>query len=73
LGGSTRDRSISVAARVKLELWIAMLLFEIGYIAGVRPSVSELVEAVVENVLALRGDPPKGYAKCVPLTEDFRS
>ncbi len=62
-GGSTQDRTLGLLARIKQELDIEPLAHltcagatteELGRV------VDELGEIGVENILALRGDPPKG-------------
>jgi methylenetetrahydrofolate reductase (NADPH) len=62
-GGSTRDRSIEVAKRIKSELGIEVLAHVTcsGSTADeLRALFVELQAAGIENVLALRGDPPRG-------------
>ncbi len=62
-GGSTQDRTLELLARIKRELAIEPLAHltcagasreDLGRV------VDELGEIGVENILALRGDPPKG-------------
>ncbi len=64
-GGSTRTRSVDVAKRIKRELGLEVL----AHVTCAGSTVDQLrglfgdLEAVgIENVLALRGDPPKGSA-----------
>jgi len=73
-GGSTRDRTLELVARIKHELRIETM----AHLTCVGASRSELaatlerlVAAGVENVLALRGDPPKGEATFVAAAGGF--
>ena len=61
--GSTRDRTIDIVKWIKQDLGIeAMAHFTcVGATAGeLRDTLTEIEAAGVENVLALRGDPPEG-------------
>src|SRR5208283_2228687 len=62
-GGSTRTRGVDVAKRIKRELGLEVL----AHVTCAGSTVDELhglfkdLEAAgIENILALRGDPPKG-------------
>jgi methylenetetrahydrofolate reductase (NADPH) len=62
-GGSTRDRTIAIVKRIKQELGMeAMAHFTcVGATAQeLRGVLDEMRDAGIENVLALRGDPPRG-------------
>lgn len=62
-GGSTRDRTLDLVARIKREAGIETMahLTCVGSSkAEIATVLEKLVAAGVENVLALRGDPPKG-------------
>src|SRR3954471_3705504 len=62
-GGSTRDRTIAIVKRIKQELGLeAMAHFTcVGATTDeLRTVLDEMRDAGIENVLALRGDPPKG-------------
>ena len=61
--GSTRDRTIDIVKWIKQDLGIeAMAHFTcVGATEGeLRATLAEIEAASVENVLALRGDPPEG-------------
>lgn len=65
-GGSTRTRSLDVAKRIKAELGLEVLVHVTcaGSTADdLRSLFRDLERAGIENVLALRGDPPKGNAR----------
>src|SRR5215210_6006604 len=62
-GGTTRERTIDVAKRLKGELGLeAMAHFTCvgATVPELRAVLDEMRDAGIENVLALRGDPPKG-------------
>ncbi|MBI4896841.1 MAG: methylenetetrahydrofolate reductase [NAD(P)H] [Actinobacteria bacterium] len=62
-GGSTRDRTIAIVGRVKNELGIeTMAHFTCvgATVAELREVLDEIAAAGVQNVIALRGDPPAG-------------
>jgi methylenetetrahydrofolate reductase (NADPH) len=71
-GGSTRDRTLGVTRWLKQELGIEAM----AHLTCVGVSVDELRgildaigEAGIENVLALRGDPPHGETEWTPHPE----
>jgi methylenetetrahydrofolate reductase (NADPH) len=62
-GGTTRDRTIEIVKSIKQEYGIEAMahLSLVGTsVDGLRAVLDEIQEAGVENVLALRGDPPQG-------------
>lgn len=64
-GGSTRDTTLSIVSRVKREfrLPVATHLTCVGStVDQLRAYLRQAVAAEVENVVALRGDPPRGDA-----------
>ena len=65
-GGSTRDRTIGIVKRIKSEIGLeAMAHFTcVGATTEqLRGTLDEMRAAGVENVLALRGDPPDGQTE----------
>src|SRR6478672_2838359 len=62
-GGATRDKTIEIVRRIKddheLEA-LAHFTCVNATVADLRSTLDELVLAGVDNVLALRGDPPGG-------------
>ena len=62
-GGSTRDRTIGIVKRIKAEIGLeAMAHFTcVGASTDeLRRTLDEMRDVGIENVLALRGDPPEG-------------
>ncbi len=62
-GGSTRTRTIEIVKRIKRDLGLeAMAHFTCvgATVEELREVLDQMQDAGIENVLALRGDPPKG-------------
>jgi methylenetetrahydrofolate reductase (NADH) len=62
-GGSTRDKTIEIVSRIKREFRLeAMAHFTCvgATVDQLRGTLDEMVQVGVDNVLALRGDPPQG-------------
>ena len=73
-GGSTRDRTLDLVTRIKRELGIETMahLTCVGSTrAQIREICKRLIDAGIENVLALRGDPPQGQAQFVAVDGGF--
>src|SRR4051794_8791016 len=65
-GGSTRDRTIEIVKRIKQELRLeAMAHFTCvgATVEELRGVLDQMRDAGIENVLALRGDPPQGQTE----------
>lgn len=74
-GGSTREKTIDIVSRIKRETGIEAMahLTCVGSTSEeIRFVLDRLCEAGVENVLALRGDPPKGQSTFVQTEGGFR-
>ncbi|MGH9628616.1 MAG: methylenetetrahydrofolate reductase [NAD(P)H] [Bryobacteraceae bacterium] len=74
-GGSTREKTLDIVTRIKRDTGIEAMahLTCVGATKEeLRAVLDRLVEAGVENVLALRGDPPKGQTVFVPTDGGFR-
>lgn len=73
-GGSTRDMTYDIAVRLKQVG--ALPLMHFTCVGHSRSEIKELLEKVkaagIENLLALRGDPPKGETAFVPAPDGFR-
>ncbi len=62
-GGSSREKTIEIVKRIKEQFGLeAMAHFTCvgATVAELRETLDEMREAGIENVLALRGDPPEG-------------
>ncbi len=68
-GGSTRDRTLEVTKWLKQELGIEAMA-HLSCVGATREELSTILdgiaEAGIENVLALRGDPPRGETEWKP-------
>lgn len=74
-GGSTRSRTLELVTRIKSEAGIEAMahLTCVGHSREeIRGILKELSSKGVENVLALRGDPPKGETTFKPHPDGFR-
>jgi methylenetetrahydrofolate reductase (NADPH) len=74
-GGSTREKTIDIVSRIKRDTGIEAMahLTCVGSSADDLTEVLErLVKAGVDNVLALRGDPPKGQSTFTATEGGFR-
>jgi methylenetetrahydrofolate reductase (NADPH) len=62
-GGSTRDKTVEIVKSIKQDYGIeAMAHFSLvgQSVDGLRRQLDEIAESGIDNVLALRGDPPQG-------------
>ncbi len=74
-GGSTREKTLAIVSRIKAETGIdamAHLTCAGSTREELEVVLDRLVEAGIENILALRGDPPKGETAFVPVDGGFR-
>src|SRR6202163_73792 len=73
--GSTRERTIEIVTRVKRETGIEAMA-HLTCVGSTREDLSavldRIVDAGIENVLALRGDPPKGQTEFQAAEGGFR-
>jgi methylenetetrahydrofolate reductase (NADPH) len=73
-GGSTRERTLELVVRIQRELGITTMahLTCVGHDQDeIREVVDKLVGEGIENLLALRGDPPKGEERFVKPAGGF--
>ena len=74
-GGSTREKTIDIVSRIKSETGIEAMA-HLTCVGSTREElesvIDRLTEAGVENVLALRGDPPKGQTVFTAVEGGFR-
>jgi methylenetetrahydrofolate reductase (NADPH) len=74
-GGGTRDRTLEIVRRIKHEIGIesAAHLTCTGHSrAEIDEILRQIVGAGIENVVALRGDPPRGQDAFVPALGGYR-
>jgi methylenetetrahydrofolate reductase (NADPH) len=68
-GGSTRDRTLDVTKWLKQELGIEAMA-HLSCVGAAREELYEILDGInaagIENVLALRGDPPRGETEWRP-------
>lgn len=74
-GGSTRQRTLELASRIKHDIGIEAMahLTCVGHPrAELHAILERLQDAGVENIMALRGDPPLGQETFVPAPDGCR-
>ena len=73
-GGSTRDKTIEIASKVKNDFKLEVTA-HLTCVSSTREDIAKILEAFkkenIENILALRGDPPKGEEKFVKPAGGF--
>jgi methylenetetrahydrofolate reductase (NADPH) len=71
-GGSTRDRTLGLVSEIKRTTGIEAMA-HLTCVGHTRQELQEIIdrlfEAKIENILALRGDPPQGQKAFVPVAE----
>ena len=74
-GGSTRKKTIDLVCRIKKEIGLESMahLTCVGSPAKeILETLNTLYESGIENVLPLRGDPPKGFEKFIQTEGGFK-
>ena len=73
-GGSTRRVTVDVVSRIKRDIGIEAMA-HVTCVGHTKEELAEVLDTVeaggIENVLALRGDPPRGQATFVPTPGGF--
>jgi len=73
-GGSTREKTIDIVSRIKRETGIEAMA-HLTCVGSTRDELREVLNRLtgngVENILALRGDPPKGETAFQPVSGGF--
>ena len=73
-GGGTRDKTIEIVQRAKREIGLESMahLTCVGHSKHeIRTILDKLQDSGIDNVIALRGDPPSGQAAFTPYPEGF--
>ena len=73
-GGSTLDRTVDLVTRVQHEHSLLAMAHLTGIASGqaeVAALIDRLVDAGIENLIPLRGDPPAGVNNFVPPADSF--
>lgn len=74
-GGSTRDRTLELVTRIQRDLGITAMA-HLTCVGSTRTELGEVLRRLhdggIRNVLALRGDPPKGETAFQPVAGGFR-
>jgi methylenetetrahydrofolate reductase (NADPH) len=75
-GGSTREKTIDVVSRIRKEAGIEAMA-HLTCVGSSREELGSVLDrlaaAGVQNILALRGDPPKGQSTFTPAEGGFRN
>ncbi|MCA8976966.1 MAG: methylenetetrahydrofolate reductase [NAD(P)H] [Planctomycetes bacterium] len=73
-GGSTRDRTLELVGRIQRELGIVTMA-HLTCVGSTKEEIGEVLRrldgAGIRNILALRGDPPKGESVFTPTEGGF--
>ena len=73
-GGSTREKTVAITRRIKREAGIEAMA-HLTCVGHGRDEIDALLDeyedAGIENIMALRGDPPRGDTEFVPHPEGF--
>lgn len=73
-GGSTREKTVAITQRIKREAGIEAMA-HLTCVGHGRDEIAALLDdyedAGIENVMALRGDPPRGDTEFVPHPQGF--
>ena len=73
-GGSTRSKTVDLVARIKSDIRIESMA-HVTCVEATRSQISDVLDELkqrgLENVLALRGDPPEGSRTFVPTNDGF--
>ncbi len=74
-GGSTRERTVEITKWIKQELGIEAMA-HLSCVGSSRQELYEILDGIeaagIDNVLALRGDPPRGETEWRPHPEGLR-
>lgn len=74
-GGSTREKTLELVRKIKHEIGLESMahLTCVGHSKDeIKRVLDQIRDSGIENVIALRGDPPKGETSFVPHPDGFR-
>lgn len=74
-GGNTRAKTVELVAKIKRDIGLetAAHLTCVGHSQNeLKDNLTELQQKGIENIVALRGDPPKGETRFTPAPNGFR-
>ncbi|HSW47066.1 MAG TPA: methylenetetrahydrofolate reductase [NAD(P)H] [Phycisphaerae bacterium] len=74
-GGSTREKTLQIVSRIKSEHGVEVAS-HLTCVGGSRAYIADFLDSArqagIENIVALRGDPPKGDAAHAPPADGFQ-
>ncbi len=72
--GSTRDRTLEVASKIKLEYGMETA-HHLTCVGSSRDEITDILEEIrsngIDNIVALRGDPPRGETEFTPPADGY--
>ena len=75
-GGGTRDKTLEIVRRVKFEIGIESMA-HLTCVGHTQEEIKEILDQIqsagIENIIALRGDPPLGEKQFVPHPHGFKN
>ncbi len=75
-GGGTRDKTVQLVQKIKFEIGIEGMA-HLTCVGHSKEEIKEILDQIksagIENVIALRGDPPKGETNFVPHPNGFKN
>lgn len=75
-GGSTREKTVEMVSKIKQEIGIEAMahLTCVGHSkTEIKEVLNQIKEKGIENIIALRGDPPKGEKNFMPHPDGFKN
>ncbi|OGR80039.1 MAG: methylenetetrahydrofolate reductase [NAD(P)H] [Elusimicrobia bacterium RIFCSPLOWO2_02_FULL_39_32] len=75
-GGSTREKTVEMVSKIKQEIGIEAMahLTCVGHSKNeIKEVLNQIKDKGIENIIALRGDPPKGEKNFMPHPDGFKN
>ena len=75
-GGSTREKTVEMVSKIKQEIGIEAMahLTCVGHFKNeIKEVLNQIKDKGIENIIALRGDPPKGEKNFMPHPDGFKN